>query len=164
MVVVVSLQEFAMTGAFGPVVPGCDPTELESVFGPPESTGGQSRRHRQPLIWKYGDIEFFFGRVGTLHMVHLDRFSGPDGVPEGWGGLRLEPWCVREGLPLGEFLTVAEAARCERLVRYEPQYERTLVTLASGVQFGFTPKGGLFGLWRSWEVTVELIVQYSIIK
>ena len=84
MAVLVSLQAFAASGTFGPVVPGCTPAELESVFGPPEATGGQSRRHRQPSIWKYGDAQFFFGRPGGLHMVHLDTFFGPDGAPEGW--------------------------------------------------------------------------------
>jgi hypothetical protein len=146
MAVLVSLQEFFASGAFGPVVPGCTPTELEAVFGPPEATGGQSRRHRQPSIWKYGDIQFFFGRPGGLHMVHSDTFFGPGGRPEGWGGLRLEPWCVRDGLPLGELLSVAGSGQ----VRSEPQFERVVVSFPSGVEVGFTPDEGLFGLWRKW--------------
>jgi hypothetical protein len=147
MAVLVSLQGFVASGSFGPVVPGCAPTELEAVFGLPEATGGQSRRHREPSIWKYGDIQFFFGRPGGLRMVHLDTFFGPGGMPEGWGGLRLEPWCVRKGLPLDEFLAAAGAGR----VLPEPQLERVVVFLPSGVEAGFAPDDGLFGLWRAWS-------------
>src|SRR4051812_13318113 len=112
MTVLVSLREFAASGTFGPAVPGCTPSELESVFGLPEATGGQSRRYRRPSIWKYGDVEFFFGRSGGLRMIHLDTFHGPEGAPAGWGGLQLESWCVRKGLPLNDFLVAARSGGC----------------------------------------------------
>jgi hypothetical protein len=150
MSALVSLREFAVSGAFDRVVPGCTPAELESAFGAPEATGGESRRHRRPSIWKYGDVQFFFGRSGGLRMVHLDTFFGPDGKPEGWGGLQLEPWCVRAGLPLAEFLAAAFAVGCEGRVTREPRYERVVVSFPSGVEVGFTPDDGLFGLWRAW--------------
>lgn len=142
----ISLEAFFATGAFGSLIQGCTPAELEALFGPPEATGGQTRRHRRPSIWKYGDTQFFFRRPGRLHMVHLDTFSGPGGIPEGWGGLQLEPWCVRESLTLEEFLAVAGPGE----VRPEPQFERVVVSFQSGVEVGFAPEDGLFGLWRTW--------------
>ncbi|MGL5098221.1 MAG: hypothetical protein ACRDD1_21755, partial [Planctomycetia bacterium] len=107
MAVLVSLREFVAFGAFGPMVPGCTPTDLEAVFGPPEATGGTSRRHRRPAIWKSGDARFYFGRSGRLYLVHLDTFTGLVGAPKGWDGLKLDSWCVREGLTIDEFLVVA---------------------------------------------------------
>jgi hypothetical protein len=151
MAMMVSLQDFVASGTFGPVIPGCTTAELEAIFGPPEATGGQSRRHRRPSIWKYGDIQLFFAQPGGLRMVHLDTFVGHGGVPVGWGGLRLEPWCVREGLTLGEFTAAAGAGQ----VRPEPQFERVVVTLPSGVEVGFTLDERLFGMWRAWTVEPE---------
>lgn len=58
----ISLKEFAATGNFGPVTVGFTPSALELAFGPPDATGGTSRRYRRPSIWKYGDVEFFFDR------------------------------------------------------------------------------------------------------
>lgn len=157
LTVLVSLRDFAVTGSFGPVFPGCTPSELESWFGPPEATGGQSRRHRHPNIWKYGDQEFFFKWPTGLHTVFCDSFFGPDEQPAGWGDLKLDPWCIRRDLPIADFLLVAEAAGCEWQVRNEPRFERDVVTLASGVEVQFTRDSeyspdGLAAIWRKWNV------------
>ena len=156
---VVSLREFAVSGVFGPVVPGCTSPELEAVLGPPEATGGQSRRYRRPSIWKYGDAQFFFDWPRGLYMVHLDTFSVPGGTPGGWGGLVLDPWCVREGLPLGEFRAAAQAAGCDWQLRHEPQFGRDVAKLRSGIHVAFATGAdewssppGLYGLWRGWAV------------
>lgn len=151
----VSLLEFVATSSFGPATPGMMPPDLEAIFGPPEATGGQSRRKRWPSIWKYGDVEFYFlARPDGLYRIHLDRFSGPGRKPMGWGGLRLQPWCVREGLPLKEFLIAADAAKLTWCVREEPQFERVVVSFALGVEVGFDPEDGLFGLWWPAESRV----------
>jgi hypothetical protein len=145
-----------VTGSFGDVSPGCSAADLEALFGPPEATGGQSRRRRRSTIWKYGDPQFFFEWPGGLQMVHIDTFFGPDRKPKGWGGLQLDPWCIRAGLPIAEFLSPASDVQCAWQVRNEPVYDRDVVVLASGVEVGFAhkeefdPIGGLFGLWRKW--------------
>jgi hypothetical protein len=86
----VSLQSFVSSGDLGPISLGCSPEELVRCFGDPEATGGTSRKQRQPTIWKYGDVEFYFPRDDRwLEMIHIDRFSGPGGIPSGWGVLPL---------------------------------------------------------------------------
>ena len=70
----VSLKDFAVTGAIGPVTLGYGREALEVALGEPEATGGETRKHRRPNIWKYGDVEFFFDRAcGELDMIHIDR-------------------------------------------------------------------------------------------
>src|SRR6185312_12274771 len=134
----VSLKDFATTGDFGPVKPGFTAVSLEAIFGKPEATGGTSRRHRRPAIWKYGDIEFTFARPhGELCLVHLDRFSDPDGSPEGWGELVIEPWVIKEGLPRDSFIATIEEAGLKYTVRREPQYNQDVVVFASGVEIAF---------------------------
>jgi hypothetical protein len=137
-VVRVSLKDFAATGDFGPVRAGFTAPGLEAVLGPPEATGGTSRRQRRPVAWKYGDIEFHFARPdGTLCLIHLDRFSAAGGCPAGWGELEIEPWVIKEGLPRDAFLAAIEEAGLKYAIRPEPQYNQEVVVLASGIEVGF---------------------------
>ena len=134
----ISLKDFAVTGAFGPVTLGYVREALEVALGEPEATGGESRKHRRPNIWKYGDVEFFFDRVGgELDMIHIDRFNGSGGTPEGWGGLQLDPWVIRAGLAREVFIHAVEDAGCDYTVRFEPQFNQAVVVLRSGVEVGF---------------------------
>ena len=152
----VSLNDFARTGALGPVLAGFTPTQREAVFGPPEATGGTSRRRRQPTIWKYGDIEFhFLWPDGTLCLIHLDRFSGEAGCPVGWGGLEIDPWIIREGLPRDCFIAALEAEGIQYIIRHEPQFNHDVLLLPSGVHGSFvleaqeySPPVGLAALSR----------------
>ncbi len=138
----VSLKDFAATGVFGPVVFGCTRTALEAVLGEPEATGGQSRKHRRPNIWKYGDVEFYFTRPGgELDMIHIDHFFGQGRVPQGWGRLRIDPWVIREGLARETFLSAVEKAGCDYSIRAEPQFNQAVVVLQSGVEVGFLCAG-----------------------
>jgi hypothetical protein len=134
----VSLMDFAATGAFGIIRLGCSSDALEAALGEPEATGGESRRHRMPSIWKYGDVEFFFSRPSReLHMIHMDHFNGPGGTPEGWGNLSLDPWVVREGLAREAFVGAVEEAGFDYTIRVEAQLNQAVVVLRSGVEFGF---------------------------
>ena len=135
---ILSLKDFVATGAIADVPFACDPRQLETVAGEPEATGGTSRKHRQPIIWKYGDVEFYFSRSrGGLEMIHIEQFSGADGSPQGWGGLQVDPWVIREGLAQAEFARALESARLSFAVRPEPAWKQEVVVMASGVEVGF---------------------------
>jgi hypothetical protein len=135
---VVSLKDFLATGVFGQVPFGCDQRHLEAVAGQPEATGGVSRKHRQPIIWRYGDVEFYFSRSsGGLEMIHIDRFSGADSSPQGWGELQVDPWVIREGIGKAEFLRALEFASLVYTVRDGPALNQEAVVVASGVEAGF---------------------------
>jgi hypothetical protein len=41
---------------------GMTKAEVRDVLGPPDNWGNTSRRYREPSIWKYGDVEFWFER------------------------------------------------------------------------------------------------------
>lgn len=137
-VMLVSLKDFLTSGQFGPVLFGCDRLQLESTVGQPEATGGVSRKYRRPVIWKYGDVEFFFSRTSNkLETVHLDRFTDANGTPQGWGGLQIDPWVIRRGIAEAEFADALEAAGIAYTVRPKPEWIQETVVVASGVEIGF---------------------------
>jgi hypothetical protein len=138
MAVTVSLRDFLSTGNFGPLTAAFTRDALEGVLGPPEGTGGTSRKHRRPIIWKYGDLEFYFDRQSaTLCTIFIDQFTADDRAPQGWGGLRIEPWIVREGLPQGVFLAGLRDLRSPYTVRSDTLLKQDVVCLSSGVEVGF---------------------------
>jgi hypothetical protein len=133
----VSLKDFIAGGGFGPIPFGCNRLQLEAVVGEPEATGGTSRKYRQPVCWKYGDVEFYFSRTsGGLNMIHIDRFSGPDGSPQGWGGLQVDPWIIRGWMAQDVFVSALEADGIAHVVRPEPTWIQEIVEV-SGVEIGF---------------------------
>ena len=85
----VSLQEFAKTGAFGPVKLGMTQSDIRFLFGEPDAEGGTSRKRRRPSIWKYGDYEFTFERrTWTLALIHFEPKCGQqDGTQ-----FTVDPW------------------------------------------------------------------------
>ncbi len=92
----VSMREWLQSGLFGPVQLGMPRSQVHELLGPPDDTGGTSRRYRTPAIWKYGDIECHFGRRDDdrLHLIFLDHFA----VPTGGRAITLDPWIIQGGL------------------------------------------------------------------
>lgn len=132
----VSLHSFLATGNFGNVRSGWTRQQLENELGSPEAHGGESRKHRYPTIWKYGDIEFVFEpgrRDGYLYMVFFDAFD----VPHGWGKLVIEPWKISNSLTL----EAGKSVLCEENIEYEvaqsPDPDCVNLVTASGVQLQF---------------------------
>jgi hypothetical protein len=137
-VIRVSLKDFIATGEFGQVAIGCTCSDLEAVLGEPECRGGESRKHRRPNIWKYGDVEFFFDRgIDELYLIHIDRFSGEAGIPVGWNYLHLDTWAIREGLPIIDFLHALQAASIQFDRIEKADWNQTVIATASGVKIGF---------------------------
>lgn len=52
--------------------------EVLEILGEPETTGGVSRRHNTPSIYKYGCVELHFEQptTGTLTLVYLENKEG----------------------------------------------------------------------------------------
>ena len=73
---ILSFKDLLTNGSISEVPFASDRAVLEANAGVPEDTGGVSRKHQRPVIWKYGDVEFFFSRSSnSLEMIHIDRFS-----------------------------------------------------------------------------------------
>ncbi|MBI5542780.1 MAG: hypothetical protein HY901_02750 [Deltaproteobacteria bacterium] len=91
MAVRISLREMLATGRFGPVTLGMHRDEVEHVLGRPDTVGGTSRKHREPLIWKYGTFEIHFdlGRH-EVSLVYADNFR----VLEGGTQLEIDSWAL----------------------------------------------------------------------
>jgi len=71
--------KFGETGDICPVRLGCTREDIRALFGEPDTTGGTSHKHKTPAIWKYGELEFHFGKQSTdvLSLIWSDT---PDGV------------------------------------------------------------------------------------
>jgi hypothetical protein len=52
--------------------------EVIDVMGPPDDTGGTSRRHSTPSIFNYGDIELHFehSEIGKLFLAYTEDSDG----------------------------------------------------------------------------------------
>jgi hypothetical protein len=40
---------------------GMTKADVRSLLGPPDAWGGTSRKYKEPCIWLYGKVEFFWG-------------------------------------------------------------------------------------------------------
>jgi hypothetical protein len=133
----VALQSFVASGSFGPVSLGMSRARLRGTLGPPDDAGGKSRRQPQPRIWRYGDLEFHFGG-DRLALIHLERFSGPDAVPTGGDCVDLDAWVIVRDAPFNTILAALQAASLPYSVLSQPDLDRTLIRLPSGVDLGFS--------------------------
>lgn len=99
----VRMTEFLKTGRYGPVELGLSSERVGELLGPPDSAGGSSSRHRRPILWKYGSVEFHFhprqGRDDRLVLIFMEFMENLE-VPNGGSHVRLDAGFVRGGLPL----------------------------------------------------------------
>jgi len=116
-VVEVALKEFLFTGRFGPVELGMKRQDVLTCLGVADCTGGTSRKHRIPAIWKYGSFEFHFGDAGQpLTLIHADDFEGLTGGAR----VALEPWCLSGRLARDAAERAFQAARLTYFLRPDP--------------------------------------------
>jgi hypothetical protein len=71
-----------------------------------------------------------------LWLIHIDRFSGPGGVPVGWGGCQIDPWVIKEGMPRAEL--ELERAALPYVLERKLELDQERLVLPSGVKVGFT--------------------------
>jgi hypothetical protein len=59
-----------------PVGLGATREELRRILGEPTDTSIPTRRQRQPMIWKYGEVEYHFGDDGRVWLVYTEVAEG----------------------------------------------------------------------------------------
>jgi hypothetical protein len=67
-----------------PVGLGATREELRLLLGEPNDRSITTRRQRQPMIWKYGDIEYHFGDDGRVWLVYTEDAEGNPQVLGRW--------------------------------------------------------------------------------
>lgn len=137
----VSIEAFFRTGSFGPVQLGMSRKQVQEAFGAPDDVGLISRTHRQPSLWKYGDIELHFALgEDELWLIHLDAFQ----IPQGGGQFTLDPWIVRKGCPRSELESHLTA--CSLLFQQipSPDEDYTWLRVGAGVVLVFLEKESPF--------------------
>jgi hypothetical protein len=135
---IVSLQDFLGCGRFALISLGVDRGAIENTFGQPEDVDADSvKRRRAPAIMKYGDVEFHFQPGTGLWSIHIDRFSGPGGVPVGWGNCQIDPWVIKEGVPRVGLERELERAALPYVLELRPEFDQERLVLPSGVKLGF---------------------------
>ncbi|MCC6361619.1 MAG: hypothetical protein IT450_23025 [Phycisphaerales bacterium] len=66
-----------------PIGLGATRDELRLLLGEPNDTSVPTRRQREPLIWKYGDVEYHFGKDGRVELIYReDREGNPQVLGE----------------------------------------------------------------------------------
>lgn len=68
---------------------GATHSELRQLLGEPDDVSLPSRKQREPMIWKYGEVEYHFGRDGRVFLVYTEDADGNPKVlagPTGEGG------------------------------------------------------------------------------
>ena len=97
-----ALETFARTGRLGPVALGVARSAVRDALGPPDD-GFADGPVEQSAIWKYGDVEAYFGGPApdaAVWLIHFDYFN----VPTGGRSLDLDPWnpgCAAVSTPAG---------------------------------------------------------------
>ena len=59
-----------------PVGLGATRDEVRRLLGAPTDTSVQTRSQRQPMIWRYGEIEYHFGPDGRVWLVYTEDANG----------------------------------------------------------------------------------------
>lgn len=124
-----SLKTFLRTGELGSIKPGLNRNEVTELLGEPDDVGGTSRKHREPAVWKYGDVELLFDRETRKLSLIVINFWEPN-VPSAGAALDLDPWIVKGGLQASD-LTVAlesEGIRYEEVSALNPGTRQFLVS------------------------------------
>lgn len=139
--------DFVRTGELGPLRHGLPRATVRDTLGPPPDWNADQAVDLA-TIWRYGDIEFYFTE-GALAWI----FNDHQDLTDGGATLKIEPWIVRRGLPLGEFERHLKNAEVDFAIDL-PHYDstQTHVICVSGARFHFLnetaeSKPGLF----SWS-------------
>lgn len=59
-----------------PVGLGATRDELRRLLGEPTDTSLPRRRQRPPAIWRYGDVEYHFGKDGRVCLIYREDAEG----------------------------------------------------------------------------------------
>lgn len=100
-----SLKHVINTGDWSPFRLGMTREEAVAACGEPDATGYPNKQGLDE-VWKYGDVEVIF-MEGRVDLLNIHAFYGE--VPTGGSRLALDPWVIRKGLGLAEFLTAIES-------------------------------------------------------
>jgi hypothetical protein len=73
-------QQLGRTGNIGPVSLGMTRSELRALFGIPDDVGSSWRRQKEPLIWRYGEVEFHFSSDANRGLVLIYAEEGDGAV------------------------------------------------------------------------------------
>lgn len=115
----VSIEEFARTGRFGPIQLGVTRDTLRSIIGYPDCWSGSDANSLETAsIWKFGDIEFYFDVCDRLYMVYADNFD----VPSGGNAFSIEPWVVRMCCDVDVFKDALRSGQITFSVETLPSY------------------------------------------
>jgi hypothetical protein len=104
MAATVNLKDFLRTLELGRIHLGQSANDVVAILGEPDCVGGESRKHRWPPIWKYGDIELLFDyRTMQIDLIVISFWK--QDYPSGGAAIQLDPWIIKGGLGIDELIT-----------------------------------------------------------
>lgn len=145
MTIYVQMLDFLRSANLGGIKLGMNRQELRELLGDPPDWSVTPRRKRAEIaaIWKYGSIEFYFADwTDILYMIFSDQFPF-----EGCETLHLDPWELKEALPLEGALQLLDGAHLKYHFVKDANLGATYVSLESGVRLSFHPPYDDGPLW-----------------
>ncbi len=135
--ITVSLKNVVMGGIFGPIYIGMSRALVHETLGNPDhwSAGDAAKKGPDPwrtsTIWKYGDLEFYFGLVDDdcLAQIYADDFTIPSGGPS----IALDPWVIRRDAPQDDMEEALREAHID-FRRIADRYDEHMTQLAIGTR------------------------------
>lgn len=147
-----SLLRFLRAGEFDGLVPGVTKEQVVERLGPPETTGGMSRRHREPSIYKYGDMQLFFAVTppGRCHTIYIEGSSDDSEFHLPLADEK-EGWELAPGLSRATVEVYLRANGIEYECTDGPLPGTSVIATVPGkVKLGFDEEG------RLWSLTANL--------
>jgi hypothetical protein len=91
-------------GKINQIALGFSRGEIENILGKPEMKGGSTRKYPNPVIWKYGDIEFIFNNKEDELIMIIFNFNKEinQKVIEN-SNIKIIPSIIKKGLSFEDF-------------------------------------------------------------
>jgi len=143
----VRLVDVLRTGRLGCLYVGLAREEVTELVGPPDTVGGMSQRHLKPSIYRYGDLEVYFGSGGTAPCCGLYLEFPLETSIRLPPKLKVLEWQLTAGAPQSRVAGYLNTHGLAYSLQRSPGLGETLYLCRSAARLVFDEAGGLFSLY-----------------
>lgn len=114
----INLKDLVKYGNLGAVYITMHAERVKELMGKPDFTGGGSNKYQWENIWRYGDLELGFEQGSKeLFYIAINFWSEHRNVEQG-ENLKFDPWVLKGGLGINDFLKSCEKEKieCQELI------------------------------------------------
>lgn len=144
----VSLKELLQTGHLGTLRHGMSKEQVQEILGPPDITGGTSRKYRQSSIFLYGTVELWFRQVFPQDLTGFWWEAGEKGVFHLTTACEIADWAFTPTWTFEQVNDYLNNLAVEYQYHDPPasnEDSTPWITLANGISISFV-QGSLYGI------------------